>query len=119
MSDQYDEQAAKLLPCTSGTDLECNASSRSKCESCRRRPAVAAALREHKAEVERLRAEIERAQNYNAQSMYERDDLRAKLAEAEKERGEYKAAWARRGEALLRPCISCGYQTVNTFAITK
>lgn len=40
----------------------------------------------------------------------ERDALQARLAAVETEKDEYKRMYDHRGEALLRPCVSCGYR---------
>lgn len=57
MSDQYDEQAAALLPCQWITRL-CDAQYEELCYGCYHRPAVAAKLRELGTDNDRLRAKL-------------------------------------------------------------
>jgi len=92
MSDQFDEQAEQLLPCLKNLVITCRTDY--LCATCKRRPAIAAALREAVEEQKQLgqlsydvqckeladlRAELDKAHRYNTDSMYERDGLKAEV----------------------------------------
>ena len=69
MSDQFDEQAEKLLPCEWVT-RQCQPDKEEPCATCYRRPAVAAALRESYIAGLEQAATISRSTNKGAVNKY-------------------------------------------------
>jgi hypothetical protein len=92
---RYAKQAAELLPCVSGYDLECNSRAVNKCESCKRQPAIAAALKAHWDEAEHYR--IEASNVYLAN-----ENLQEQLAAAQGEIAALKARIAEQDEQMDR-----------------
>jgi len=100
MSDKYYDQAERLLPCTSGFDLECNTLSKQRCEFCTRRPAVAAALRELGEDRDKLHAKCNAKDDEFAQQVAFTDKIIAGLCV---ERDELKSlATCRCGDGFTK-----------------